>query len=76
MDTCGKIYTGTNPNSIRVVKKFLWKPTKINKTSKWLCVCYIKQKYTQIPFVFWDFEWKDLEFLTQSEYIEYRIINE
>ena len=60
----------------RIVKRFIWWPRKIKNKWKWLSVCYVKQKYKQIPFVVWNFEWINIEFLTQSEYLEWRIINE
>ena len=59
----------------RVVERFLWIPLKLKNEWKWLCKCYIKQ-FKTFPFNINNLDWVDYEFLSQSEYLEWRIVNE
>jgi hypothetical protein len=77
-NTGGQGWIGIEDEKIkeRVIKEFIWKPTKLKKRWKWLTYTYIKQHYKQTPLVFWDFTWINIEFLSYSEYLEWRIVNE
>jgi len=55
----------------RVIKQFIWKPTKIKKRWRWLIYTYVKQQLS-----FWNLKWINVEFLLYSEYLEWRIVNE
>ena len=58
----------------RIVEKFIWKPTKLDNKWKWLVKCYVKQ--SRWVNTYSSSSWKDVEFLTPTEYLEWRIIYE
>lgn len=68
----------TSEPEIRIIKKFLWFPLELNNVCMWLKKCYIKQiELCSISTKFFTFrDWDDIEFLSDSEYLEWRLLNE
>ncbi len=60
---------------LRVVKRFAWYPricrehwdNRVDSTVRWLQTVYIRQEYI----VVWEGSWKNIEFVTEAEYLEH-----
>lgn len=54
--------------TVRIKKKFLWKPKRIYEIMKWMETAYIKEMYVSTPF---GYKWNSMEWSTKEKYQEY-----